>query len=51
LAALWRSGATDRQLFAAYPALTDRHLQEARRYIHEHEEEIERDLREQESND
>jgi type III restriction enzyme len=49
LLALWKSGATDRQILEAYPTLSYRQLQEARRYIQDHEDEIERDLREQET--
>lgn len=49
LLALWRSGAIDRQVLEADPALTARHLQEARAYIQGHEDEVDRDLRDQET--
>lgn len=49
LAALWRAGVKDEELLPDFPALTPQHLEEARRYIQEHPEEIERDLQDQET--
>ncbi|KYG06927.1 type III restriction endonuclease subunit R [Sorangium cellulosum] len=49
LHALWRAGASDEQVLAAYPALSLDQLRATRDYVERHRDEIARDLREQEA--
>lgn len=49
VAALWRAGATDRQVLEAYPTMSANQLSEARLYLQGHEAEIDQDIREQEA--
>lgn len=49
LHALWRAGASDEHVLAAYPALSLGQLRAARAYVERHRDEIAQDLREQEA--
>ncbi len=44
LHSLWASGATDRQIFDAYPSLSEEQLREVRYYIRHHKKSIARDV-------